>query len=71
MTGRTATPTEDIVLRLRSRPNDSPMHAEYMMDDAADEIDRLREALEKILDEGDNGDSMAAIARIALRSSQP
>ena len=38
----------DIIARLRNRIHDSPIPAEHLMDDAADEIERLRAALEEI-----------------------
>jgi len=33
---------EDIVERIRNRPNDAPMETERLLDEAADEIERLR-----------------------------
>ena len=36
----------DIVARIRARPNDAPLPTEYLLDDAADEIERLRRELE-------------------------
>ena len=35
----------DLVARLLSRPNDSPMHAEHLMDEAAATIEALRAEL--------------------------
>ena len=37
---------QDIVERLRERINDSPMPAERLIDEASEEIERLRAALE-------------------------
>jgi hypothetical protein len=37
-----------IVERIRSRVHDAPMPTEWLLDDAADEIERLRRALEQI-----------------------
>jgi hypothetical protein len=36
----------DLVARIRARPNDAPMPTEHLLDEAADEIERLRAALE-------------------------
>jgi hypothetical protein len=33
---------EDIVERIRNRLNDAPLPTEYLLDEAADEIERLR-----------------------------
>lgn len=33
---------DDLVTRIRSRPNDAPMPTERLLDEAADEIERLR-----------------------------
>lgn len=42
--------TDDLVTRIRERPNDAPLPTEYLLDDAADEIERLRTELAKIRD---------------------
>ena len=36
----------DIVQRIRARSHDAHLDTEYMLDDAAEEIERLREALQ-------------------------
>lgn len=41
--------TTGLVSRIRDRPNDAPMETERLLDDAADEIDRLRAALTEIM----------------------
>ncbi len=38
----------DLVDRLRNRIHDAPMPTEHMLDEAADEIERLRKALGRI-----------------------
>lgn len=43
----------DILTRLRDRINDSHMDAEHLMDDAADEIERLRAALKPFAEIGE------------------
>ncbi len=39
------TETVDLVARIRARPNDAPLPTEFLLAEAADEIERLREAL--------------------------
>jgi len=60
----------DIIARLRNRIHDSPIPAEHLMDDAADEIERLRAALGEIAarEYGDSNTDWIAIdiARAAL-----
>lgn len=33
----------DIVQRIRTRPHDAPMPTEHLLDDAADELEKMRE----------------------------
>lgn len=68
----------DIVNRLRNRIHDAPMPTERMLDEAADEIERLRTALKRIAafkfdgeeDDADDADTCADIALAALNHEQ-
>jgi hypothetical protein len=61
-----------LVERIRNRPNDAPLPTEYLLDEAADTIQRLEAALEKIADWDVLGDGytdfceVRNIARAAL-----
>lgn len=43
-------PTGYILDRIKRRPNDAPLHVEYLIDDCAAEITRLRSELEQAKD---------------------
>jgi hypothetical protein len=40
---------KDLLERIRSRPNDAPLPTEYLLDEAADEIERLWGVLDEIV----------------------
>lgn len=66
----TITVAIDLVRRLRSHDDLTGGEGSTIWAEAADEVERLQGALHAILDEGDNGDSMAAIARAALKPKE-
>lgn len=40
---------DEVIERLRNRPHDAPMESEYLMDEAADLLAAMKEALESII----------------------
>lgn len=55
----------DLVQRIRDRPNDAPMPTERLLDEAADEIERLEAALIMVLEPraGDVEDGASVLIR--------
>jgi hypothetical protein len=59
----------DIVDRLRNRVHDAPLPTERLLDEAADEIERLRETLKEIAEvDTDSRGNTCTGARIAIRA---
>ena len=50
------TQRSDLVERIRARPNDAPMPTEHLLDEAADEIERLRGLLSEAINFIPTGD---------------
>lgn len=57
--------TGTVLQRIRERPNDSPLHAEFLMDDAGDLIEQLQSALVGMLRVADWGAEDSAEATTA------
>jgi hypothetical protein len=53
MTDQTTEATTDLVARIRARQNDAPMPTERLLDEAADEIERLRGVMKSAMAETD------------------